>query len=87
MMLISSHEEPHNYEEAIMHSFWIQAMKKEAKALEENKTRSLTKLPPGKTAIGCRWVYKIKHKADNSVEQYKTHLVVKGYTQIEGLDF
>jgi len=67
-MLISSDEEPHNYEEPIMHSSWIQAMKEELEALEENKTWSVTKLPPGKIAIGCRWVYKIKHKADSPVE-------------------
>ena len=39
------------------------------------------------TAIGCRWVYKIKYKADGTVERYKAHLVAKGYTQLEGLDF
>jgi hypothetical protein len=32
-------------------------------------------------------VYKIKHKADGSVERYKARLVAKGYNQIEGLDF
>ena len=87
IMLISSDEETHNYEEAIMHSSWIQAMKEELKALEENKTWSLTKLPLGKTTIGCRWIYKIKHKVDGSVERYKARLVAKDYTQIEGLNF
>jgi len=32
-------------------------------------------------------VYKVKHKADGSIERYKARLVAKGYTQIEGLDF
>jgi len=37
-MLIPSIEEPQNYEEAIMHPSWVQAMKEELKALEDNKT-------------------------------------------------
>jgi hypothetical protein len=32
-------------------------------------------------------VYKIKHKADGSVERYKARLVAKGYTQKEDLDY
>ncbi|PKI62918.1 hypothetical protein CRG98_016677 [Punica granatum] len=48
---------------------------------------TVTDLPPGKQAIGCKWVYKVKRKADGSIERYKARLVAKGYTQIEGLDF
>ena len=38
-------------------------------------------LPPGQSVVGCKWIYKIKTKADRSVKQYKTHLVAKGFTQ------
>ena len=37
--------------------------------------------------MGCKWVYKIKHKVDKSIETYKALLVAKGFTQTEGIDF
>ena len=32
-------------------------------------------------------MYKIKYKADGSIDRYKARLVAKGYTQQEGVDF
>ena len=62
-------------------------MSNEIKALEVNHTWSLQPLPPGKKAIGCKWVYMVKYKADGTVERFKARLVAKGYTQKEGLDY
>ena len=47
----------------------------------------MSPLPPGKVPIGCKWVFKIKLRADRSIERYKARLVAKGYTQTEGVDF
>ena len=52
-----------------------------------NNTWIITTLPKGKQPIGCKWVYKVKLKADRSLERYKARLVAKGYTQQEGLDY
>lgn len=62
-------------------------MLSELQALQENGTWTLTPLPTGKVPIGCRWVYKVKHKADGSVERYKARLVANGFTQLEGVDY
>ena len=62
-------------------------MRSELQALQANGTWSLTPLPVGKTPIGCRWVYKIKHRSDGSIERYKARLVAKGLTQLEVVDY
>ncbi|XP_042980159.1 uncharacterized mitochondrial protein AtMg00820-like [Carya illinoinensis] len=66
---------------------WQDAMHDELSALEENNTWTITSLPSNKTAIGCKYVYKVKLKLDGSLERHKARLVAKGYTQRDGFDF
>jgi Reverse transcriptase (RNA-dependent DNA polymerase) len=79
--------EPRSYSEAVQNPEWRATMSTELRALEANKTWSLTSLPSGKHAIGCKWVFKTKYKADGSIERHKARLVAKGYTQREGIDY
>jgi hypothetical protein len=84
---LTTHTEPRSYAEAIKYECWRQAMQVELQALENTGTWVLVDLPPHVKPIGCRWVYKVKHHADGTVERYKARLVAKGYNQIEGLDY
>ena len=62
-------------------------MEAEIDALKNNDTCIEVYLPPGKRAISSKWVFKVKLKADGSLERYKVRLVIKGNTQKEGIDY
>lgn len=57
---------------------WGGAINKEAASLKTNGTWTLVRLPPGKRALPCRWLFKKKYKSDGSIDRYKARLVVIG---------
>ena len=63
--------EPHTYRESYTDPLWQQAINEELDALHKNHTWDMVDLPFGQSVVSCRWVYKIKTKADESVEWYK----------------
>ena len=64
------------------------AMQEEMESLHKNGTWDMVRLPKGKKTIQCKWVFK-KKEGTLGVEnaRYKARLVVKGYSQIPGVDF
>ena len=77
---LSSSFEPTTYSHATAFPEWKNAMTIELQVLKRNGTWSLVTIPPKKQTIRHKWVYKIKYRADGSLERYKAHLVAKGYT-------
>ncbi|KAK4389588.1 Copia protein [Sesamum angolense] len=84
---ISSLQEPQTYNQAETQPVWINAMKAEFQALENNQTWDITSLPQNKRAIGCRWIYKFKLRPNDTVDRHKARLVAKGYNKKEEVDF
>jgi hypothetical protein len=81
---------PTTYKEAELSSEsgkWKDAMSEEMKSLHENDTWELVKLPKGKKAIGCKWVFARKDGSPGTAVRYKARLVAKGYAQREGIDY
>jgi hypothetical protein len=62
-------------------------MDAEMAALHRNGTWRLVPPRSGLNVIDSRWVYKLKHNADGSVDRYKARLVAKGFKQREGIDY
>ncbi|KAI8124587.1 Retrovirus-related Pol polyprotein from transposon TNT 1-94 [Lucilia cuprina] len=81
---------PINFQDAISCNYsekWRDAMNCEYTALQENDTWHLVELPPGKKAIGCKWVYNVKKNEEGSVTRFKARLVAKGCSQEYGINF
>ncbi|WVZ51017.1 hypothetical protein U9M48_002209 [Paspalum notatum var. saurae] len=77
---LAENKEPSNLQEALENKNWKQAMDEEYMALVKNKTWHLVPPRQGQNIIDCKWVYKIKYKADVSIDRYKARLVPKGFS-------
>jgi hypothetical protein len=83
----SSSSEPTSHIAAMKHPLWRQAMNDEFHALLKNKTWHLIPPRPGLNVIDCKWVFKLKQKADGSIDRYKARLVAKGFKQQYGINY
>jgi histone deacetylase 1/2 len=77
--MLSSTGEPCTLIEALGDSNWRKAMEEEYDALMINKTWHLVPPSSKKNLIDCKWVYRIKRRADGTVDRYKARLVAKGF--------
>ncbi|XP_071681692.1 uncharacterized mitochondrial protein AtMg00810-like [Lolium perenne] len=62
-------------------------MDEEFSALLRNDTWRLVPPGHGRNIIDCKWVYKVKRKADGTIDRYKARLVAKGFKQLYGVDY
>ena len=82
--------EPKTYKQALNcpeKDKWILAMEEELRSIRDNDTWSTVDLPKGRSAIGCRWVFKYKQGNNTENCRYKARLVAQGYTQKFGEDY
>jgi len=76
--LISS--EPSSYEDATSKQVWVDAMIEEYKSIVKNDVWEVVPRPAGKSVVTSRWLYKVKHAVDDSVDKYKARFLARGFT-------
>ena len=62
-------------------------MIEEYKSIIKNDVWKVVPRSTGKSVVTSRWIYKIKHAADGSVDKYKAIFVARGFTQKEGINY
>jgi hypothetical protein len=80
-------EEPTFFEEAILRKEWVDAMTEEYQSTMKNKVWEIVPRLKDKYVVSSRWLFKIKHVADGSIEKYKSRFVTRGFSQKEGIDY
>jgi hypothetical protein len=76
-----------SYSSTSNHPAWRDAMNLVFNALLRNGT--WTRVPPTSdmNIVGCKWVFRLKRKADGSIDHHKARLVAKGFHQQPSIDF
>ena len=62
-------------------------MIEEYKSILNNYIWEVVPIPQGKLVVTSKWIYKIKHATDGSVEKFKARFVARGFSQKEGIDY
>ena len=66
---------------------WVDAMVDEYESIVRNNAWEIVIMLVGKSVVSSRWIYKVKHVVDGSVEKYKAIFVARVFSQIEGIDY
>jgi hypothetical protein len=79
--------EPSTFGEASGRQVWRDAMMEEYNSIMKNDVWEVVPRPEGKSVVTSRWLYKLKHAGDGSIEKYKARFVARGFSQVEGVDY
>ncbi|CAI7860795.1 unnamed protein product [Closterium sp. NIES-53] len=68
---------------------WREAMDKELKALQERNTWKVVPIDVArnKTILTGKWVFRVKTKADGTIDKFKARWVIRGFDQEHGRNF
>ena len=62
-------------------------MIEEYQSIMKNDVWDVVPRPKGKSVVTSKWIYKIKHATDGSIEKYKAIFVAHGFSQKQGIDY
>lgn len=67
--------EPPTFEEVVKEQFWIDVMAEEYESIMNNDVWDVLPRPKGKSVVTSKWLFKIKHGIDGSIEKHKPRFV------------
>ena len=70
-------QEPTSYEEAKQNKEWVEAMMEEYQSIMKSGVWDIVPKPKNESVVSSKWIYKIKHAADGSIEKYKEIFVAR----------
>ncbi|KAI1004075.1 hypothetical protein K3495_g4137 [Podosphaera aphanis] len=88
--VLENNEEPITINETFSapdQNYWRDAVEAELKSLTQNNTWDEVDRPRNRNIVGSKWVFKVKRKANGSIERYEARLVAQGFSQLPGHDF
>ena len=62
-------------------------MIEEYQSIMKNNVWDVVPRPEWKSIVTSKWIYKIKHAVDGSIEKYESRFVARGFSQKEGIDY
>jgi hypothetical protein len=80
-------KEPTCLEESIQKKEWVDAMTEEYQSIRKNDVWEIVPRPKNKDVVSSKWIYKIKHVADGSIEKHKERFLAHGFSQKEDIDY
>ncbi|KAH0604712.1 uncharacterized protein H6S33_006380 [Morchella sextelata] len=82
--------EPSTFNQAMQSDdqhLWKKAIQTEKDALDKAHTWDIVNRPTNRAVVKGKWVFKVKHNADGTIERYKARYVAKGFTQVQYQDY
>ena len=62
-------------------------MIEEYQSIMKNEVQDVVPRSKGKSIVTSKWIYKIEHAADGSIEKYKARFVAHGFSHKEEIDY
>ena len=62
-------------------------MTEEYQLIMKNDVWDILPKQKNKSVVSLKWIYKIKHVVDGSIQKYKARFVAIGFSQKEGIDY
>lgn len=62
-------------------------MDEEYQSIIKNDVQDIVPRPKGKSFVSSKWLFKITHVVDGSIEKYKARFVARAFSEKEGIDY